>query len=36
MATSDAASAAFGQPLEIGSENVTVEDAPVYEVPEGK
>ena len=36
MATSDTASAAFGQPLEIGSENVTVEDAPAYEVPEGK
>lgn len=41
MATSDTASAAFGQPLEIGAENVTVEDAadasdPAYEVPEGK
>lgn len=38
MATSDTASASFESPLEIGSENVTVEDAgaPDYEVPESK
>lgn len=41
MATSDAASAAFGRPLEIDAENVDVEDVtttddPAYEVPEGK
>ena len=40
MATSTQAEAAFSAPLEIGAENVSVEDAegedPAYEVPEGK